>query len=383
MLASVTRFSPGDPHSSTSARSGASRPAHQSALEAAGILAVVLGFFVLSSMLDLSERFAHWAVGNERFQLDELPLTLLVLAVCLALFARRRVVELSAEVNARLQAETRAEQALANNRVLAQQLITLQEQERHRLARELHDEIGQCCIGLQVNAATIAADTANTLPDAHASAQAIAQTAQDLQRTVRGMLEHLRPVALDDLGLTDALQSLTTRWSTTHRIPCTLSCSGPLANLGEAHNITLYRVAQEGLTNVARHAQARAVHMHVRASEGPAPRWVELSLVDDGCGFRQTNPTQSGMGLAGMRERVHALQGTLTLAALAPQGTRLHISLPFLPSSGNTRHLTLLKRNHHDSDFAGRRPCGGSVGLSAVFAAPPRPERGGRSWRCQ
>ena len=306
--------------------------AHQPAMEVAFILVTVVSFFMLSSALDLSEQFAQWAGGNERFQLDELPLTLLVLAVCLALFARRRVVDLSAEVNARLQAETRAEQALANNRVLAQQLITLQEQERHRLARELHDEIGQCCIGLQVNAATIAADTATTLPDAHASAQAIAQTAQDLQRTVRGMLEHLRPVALDDLGLTDALQSLTTRWSTTHRIPCTLSCSGPLANLGEAHNITLYRVAQEALTNVARHAQARAVHMHLRASEGPAPRWVELSVLDDGCGFRQANSTQPGMGLAGMRERVHALQGTLTLAALAPQGTRLHISLPFLPS---------------------------------------------------
>jgi len=316
----------------------------QPALEVACIVVAVVGFFLLSSTFNLSEQFAQWAGGNERFQLDELPLTLLVLALCLTLFARRRVVALSAEVQARRQAETLAEQALATNRMLAQQLITLQEQERHHLARELHDEIGQCCIGLQVNAATIAADTAATLPDAHASAQAIAHTAEELHRTVRSMLERLRPVALDDLGLPDALQALATRWSHTHRIPCTLTCAGSLTHLGEACNITLYRVAQEALTNVARHARAETVHLQLNAPEDGTAHAVELSVRDDGCGFRPPDSTHPGMGLAGMRERVHALQGTLTIEALPPHGTRLHISLPFMRSSAAIKPIDAPKK---------------------------------------
>lgn len=299
-------------------------------------------FFVLAGHWELSERFVSWAHRYEHFQVDEIPLTLLVLSVALAVFAYRRWAELGQEVSARRQAEALALEMLAQNRLLAHRLITLQEQERHHLARELHDEIGQSCVAIKVDAATIAQDTQQPPPteaaqlgrlwsSCHASALAIGETADHLQAVIRGLLAELRPVALDELGLVAALGMLSTTWASRHQLPCTLDVpADPHAfqHLGEAVNIALFRIVQESLTNVARHAQAQTVRVSLHPQS--AGSWVVLQVADDGVGVSHTrrHATRQGMGLLGIHERARALGGEVAVLSPDTGGTRIEVRLP-------------------------------------------------------
>lgn len=302
---------------------------HRSAVSDAVLIAVGVGlFFGVACWLELSERFVRWASAYEHLQLDELPLTLLVLSVSLAVFGRRRVQELALEIQARRQAEELAVQMLAQNRMLARQLISLQEQERRHLARELHDEIGQCCVAIKVDASTIERDTRTHLAHAHASALAIGQTADHLHSVVRGMLDRLRPTALDDLGLLAALQVLTDTWSRRHGVTCELTASGQANALGETANITLYRIVQECLTNIAKHAGARHVAVTLRSEcDDGGTQVLTLCVQDDGAGM-PPGVSSGGMGLVGMRERAHALGGVLHLRPVQPGGTCLEVVFP-------------------------------------------------------
>lgn len=319
---------PSAPHAAPDATSPQQRHHHAEQRDLFWIAAVVCGFFVLAGRLELSEALLSWMSRYETLQIDELPLTLLVLSLCLAVYSRRRARELADEVRARQIAETQNLRMLEQNRLLARQLITLQEQERRHLAQELHDEIGQYCVAIKVDAASIAHDTRGSLPEAHASAQSISQTASHLHAVVRGMLERLRPTALDDLGLADCLQVLTSAWSRRHRIPCTLhiddggDSTHPINQLGEVHNITLYRLVQESLTNIAKHAQAQhaSVSLHYTATGSGGE--LTLTVQDDGCGIPSEQPG-SGLGLVGMRERCHSLGGTLSLQRLPAGGTEV------------------------------------------------------------
>lgn len=309
----------------TSAHPLGRRRAVGDALVIAGVVAV---FFWLACSWELSERFFQWASIHENLQVDELPLTLVVLSASLVAFGRRRVQELAVEVAARKRAEDVAVRVSEQNRMLAQQLISLQEQERRHLARELHDEIGQYCVAIKVDASTIARDTNGHLPRAHGCAVAMGQTADHLHNTVRGLLERLRPTALDELGLPAALQVLTDAWATRHGVTCELTVSGSLGSLGEAANITLYRIVQECLTNVARHARARyvAVSLSVQGDDRGSPCLV-LCVRDDGGGMSAT-PPRGGLGLVGMRERAQALGGVLEIRQTKRGGTCLEVSLP-------------------------------------------------------
>lgn len=302
-------------------------------------------FFVLAGHWELSERFVSWAHRYEHFQVDEIPLTLLVLSVALAVFAYRRWAELGQEVSARRQAEALALEMLAQNRLLAHRLITLQEQERHHLARELHDEIGQSCVAIKVDAATIAQDTQQPPPNeaarlgrlwssCHASALAIGETADHLQAVIRGLLAELRPVALDELGLVAALGMLTTTWASRHQLPCTLNVQGEstaFEHLGEAVNIALFRIVQESLTNVVRHAQAQTVRVNLHLhSQGASSNWVVLQVADDGLGvtYTRAQTTRHGMGLLGIHERARALGGEAFVIGPDEGGTVMEVRLP-------------------------------------------------------
>ncbi len=300
---------------------------HQPALkDLLQVAVVVIGFLLFAMKVELAERVLAWTGKFETWQADELPLTLVVLALALTWFSYRRWREQSLEVKARLAAEAQVHHALAQNRRLAQQLITVQEQERRHLARELHDEIGQCCVAIRVNASSIARDTQTAMPIAHASATSIAQTSDHLHEVVRGMLERMRPTGLDDLGLSASLEVLTSSWAARHGIACTYEAQGhaqDLQDLDEATNIAIFRAVQEGLANIVKHAQARHAMISFM-SEGPN---IRLRIDDDGVGQPQSESGR-GLGLVGMRERIDALGGQLTLQPSPLGGLRVEISLP-------------------------------------------------------
>lgn len=287
-------------------------------------------FFVLSIEFEVAERLNNWTYIYEHWQLDEIPLTLLALSIGLVWFGWRRWRELDREIQIRRLVEESNRAALAQNRRLAQQLIQLQESERRYIARELHDEFGQCCVAIKVDAALIALESKNRQPTIYASAQLISDAADHLHQVLRGMLNRLRPSGLDDLGLVSSLQLLVEDWQARHGIACTFASNCAFDTLEETSTIALYRSVQEGLTNIAKHAQAsEAVVTITNEAQHVGPDLIVLSVVDNGVGLKHSADL-TGFGILGMRERVGALGGQLSLSTRSSGGTQLRVVLPMV-----------------------------------------------------
>ena len=188
--------------------------------------------------------------------------------------------------------------------------------------------------GAAINAALVAQESVNQYATIHASAQRVSDTADHLQRVLRGMLNRLRPTGLDDLGLVSSLQLLVEGWQLRHGIACSFSASGSLDGLDESVTITLYRSVQESLTNIARHARASQASVAIvrvaqEAGEGEGEGHISLTVCDNGVGL-QFAAAQPGLGILGMRERVSALGGQLELTRLPSGGTQLQVLLPLV-----------------------------------------------------
>ena len=234
------------------------------------------------------------------------------------------------DITARKRTEERNQQLLAENRRLMQRQFEVQETERRHLARELHDELGQWLSAMQAHARLIADLAGDDLRDIRESAAEITDSIDAVLQNVRRMICDLRPMMLDALGLKDSLEELVTRWRTSHpAISCMLDVSGRLDDLVEPMNITIYRIIQEALTNVANHSDAGAVTINIRRGPGvePSPRPILVDIADDGQGLMDDVRSQ-GMGLLGMRERVLAVGGHFEIESRPGQGVRISARLP-------------------------------------------------------
>lgn len=254
--------------------------------------------------------------------------------------AVRRAIAESDEREERRQAEASARVLLEENRHLARALLAIQEEERRHLARELHDEIGQCLTAIQVETETIRRRVDTDDAVILASLDALVEITSGIYDTVHTVLQRLRPAALDNLGLVEALQDTISAWRERETgMSFHFRHSGRLGGLGEQINITLYRIIQECLTNTANHAQASEVAIELTGpdagestqTEGP-PR-VTLVVRDDGCGLA-AQPRHRGFGLIGMRERVEALAGNFELAGPAGKGVTVKVDLPLDGGTG-------------------------------------------------
>ncbi len=278
--------------------------------------------YAASAAFNLNEAFARWVLGYERWQLDELPFTVLVLAAGLAWTALRRRRELLAELARRSAAEAQAAALLAHNRELARQLISVQEAERLALARELHDELGQRCSAILIETAGLRRCTGDRAALLGAAARADI-AAQGLYLLVRDMLGRLRPAQLDALGLVAAVQDLCESWEARSGVACVFHHQGLDAALPDMLNITVFRVVQESLTNVLRHAQAGRVHIVLHGSA----QQLRLLVADDGRGMDPLAATR-GLGLLGAAERAAAVGGRLHIDSAPGAGLRLTLELP-------------------------------------------------------
>ncbi len=208
-------------------------------------------------------------------------------------------------------------------RQLLEKVIATQEDERRRIARELHDSTSQNLTSLMLGLKNLQTTCGN---------EVIAQQADTLRLVAAQTLEEvheisarLRPRLLDDLGLPAALEKLTREWQERHKIPLDL-----LIHIGEERlppeiETAIFRIVQESLTNIARHAAARSVSALVERRGDEVIAIVE----DDGCGF---DPARSSgerqLGLAGMRERAELLGGKLTIESQPGAGTSVHVQIP-------------------------------------------------------
>lgn len=217
----------------------------------------------------------------------------------------------------------RAEAAEAELRRLSQRLVRAQEEERRLLSRELHDEVGQKLTALRLGIGGLERLAPGAGPEFGQQAAETKLLAEETLASVRDLALGLRPSMLDDLGLVPALRWQARDFSRRTGVPARVEAEGDLEHLPEAVRTCAYRVAQEALTNCARHARARAVRVVVR--EGSGSLWLKVE--DDGAGFDPSRRA-GGLGLLGIEERVRELGGVVTLASHPGRGTVLDVDLP-------------------------------------------------------
>ena len=229
------------------------------------------------------------------------------------------------------------EQLLSERKKLALKLMNIQEEERRYLARELHDEFGQCLAAINAVAASISQTAENECPELVQEGKNISRIAHHMMESLRGLLMRLRPSDLDELGLTTSLKGLVSGWNVSSRgkIHYKLAVHGNLDRLPEPIPVTIFRIVQECLTNVSKHSAATHAKVTLRTvSANNLITAIELSIEDDGKANKLPFKDSPGIGLLGIRERVTALEGRLTLKTGKPSGLAVHAWLPVQSLSG-------------------------------------------------
>lgn len=217
-------------------------------------------------------------------------------------------------------------QELAENREVTRLIQDGIEAERKRLARELHDELGQSVTAIRLIATSLA--RSNEHGNLAQGAGKINEIAAGLYDCVHRIVRELRPAVLEQPDLAAALNDLAHEWRVRHQeIELALKLEGDLGDLGEALTLAVFRSVQEALTNVLKHAGARSVRLRVTRHDSR----LEAIIEDDGRGGAQSFPV-SGHGLVGMRERMAALGGSMVSGKRPEGGFRVKIDLPL---SGN------------------------------------------------
>jgi signal transduction histidine kinase len=219
-------------------------------------------------------------------------------------------------------------------RQLTRQLLLAQEEERKKISRELHDEIAQTLTGINVRLAalkTSAAHNTRGLQNKISSAQRMVEKSVDI---VHRFARELRPTVLDDLGLIPALHSFVKGFSKQTGVHVRLTIFAGVEKLDNHRRTTLYRVAQEALTNVARHAQASVVELSI----DKLPNGIGMKIKDDGRSFQVDRVLQAKknkrLGLLGMRERVEMVGGNFAVDSAPGKGTTIRVQIPATNGKG-------------------------------------------------
>jgi signal transduction histidine kinase len=209
-------------------------------------------------------------------------------------------------------------------RRLSHDLVLAQEDERRRLARELHDEVGQMLTALRMELGR--AERARGLPGdgfARSSAE-VKRIIDTITDTVRALSMGLRPAMLDDFGLGAALDWHARDFARRYEVPVFLSVDGDVDGLPEPHRTCVYRAVQEALTNCARHARATRIDVTVTERQ----QRLHLSIRDDGVGLDGRDPRSRGVGLLGIEERVREIGGVVSIDSVKGAGTTVSIDIP-------------------------------------------------------
>lgn len=220
----------------------------------------------------------------------------------------------------------------ADNIRLQSEAISRGEQERLRLARELHDSLGQSITAIKAVSVSIGMRARDSAPDIADSAQHIERISEGAYATVRSMMSSLRPQVLDELGLISAVQQMVDDWNIHHESTfCRLRLDPSLVGLDGEQTINIYRIVQESLNNIVKYAQATEVDIQMSGGEV-----LTLTIADNGIGFDPLT-VKKGMGLWNIQDRVNLLHGKFQLLTSPGNGVRLFMELP--------RHLPQRKRN--------------------------------------
>lgn len=229
---------------------------------------------------------------------------------------------------------------LSENRRLMKELFRIQEKERRTLAYELHDELGQWLTAIHAENEVIL-NCAEKNAIITTSAQAIEDCTQKMHEVIRNMLHQLRPALLDALDLPNALLELRKQWCSHHQhIVLDLQLRGELTMFDEQLNIAVFRLVQESLNNICNHSEANWAQISLvrETIENSPVDYLYLNIEDNGKGY-DVNQQSTGLGLLGMRERVIAMNGTLSMRSACNEGTEINILLPIQNSNNDKTNL--------------------------------------------
>ncbi|MFQ5872946.1 MAG: sensor histidine kinase, partial [Dehalococcoidia bacterium] len=237
--------------------------------------------------------------------------------------ALEQVARANRELESRVRERTRQLQELVRR------VLTAQEEERRRVALELHDETAQTLTALTVTLDSVVHRSERLTSEDASRLREAREIAAQMLEGLRRLIYALRPVALKEMGLAAALRWYAEDYLEHSGVAVHVSTGGTEASLPEHLEITLYRIGQEALNNVARHARARNVWITLRQKGS----LVSLTVRDDGVGFNLDDlsaavPRDSGVGLAGMRERASLAGGRLTIDSVLGTGTTVRVEVP-------------------------------------------------------
>jgi signal transduction histidine kinase len=313
--------------------------------------------FLTALRTDRESRIKALEAGADTFlskPLDEQELVAAVRAMArikvASLIQRDETKKLASLVDERTKALTQSRMAVLNSvadlkiemaehakseeryRQLAQRVETIREEERKRLARELHDDIGQTFTALKIDL-VILEDECTCQDGVKSKMSDMHKLLGEGIQSVHSLCRRLRPGAIDDLGLTGAINGLVESWKSRNRVECVLSTDINEAAVPDDIKTAVFRMVQESLTNVSRYANATKVEISLVADE----RTFSVSVTDNGCGMEdgaKNKPTS--FGLLGMHERIEALGGDLCIKSALGEGTHIEATIP-LSGGGGTR----------------------------------------------
>jgi signal transduction histidine kinase len=215
-------------------------------------------------------------------------------------------------------------------RALSQRVEQAREEERTSIAREIHDELGQALTALKLDVAWVARRT-RAIPEAAAKLEEMARGTDELLLTVRRISSELRPGVLDTVGLRAAIVWQAEEFTRRTGVPCVVKAEIGELQLERGLTTAAFRIFQEALTNVTRHAKATKVDVSLKLERGN----LLLEVADDGVGVPDISPRSSSLGLLGMRERARRCGGECTVKRREPSGTLVSLSVPLkFPSEG-------------------------------------------------
>jgi signal transduction histidine kinase len=213
-------------------------------------------------------------------------------------------------------------------RQLSRQLLSAQEEERKKISRELHDVIAQTLTGINVRLAALKTDSTVSSKELQSKITSTQQLVEKSVDIVHRFARELRPSVLDDLGLIPALQSFMTGYMKDTGIRVTLTAFAGIEQADGSTRTVLYRIAQEALTNVARHAQASQADLSIQNPHGG----ICMEITDNGCGFavegKGSAKKNNRLGLLGMRERIEMIGGTFCVESAPGKGTTIRVEIP-------------------------------------------------------
>lgn len=230
------------------------------------------------------------------------------------------------DISERLMAQEEIKQSNEQLRLLTAHLQQVREDERRRIAREIHDELGQLVTAIKMDVAWVDKNTSADNQKQKQKIQNIIQMLNNCSFSIRNILQELRMGILDDYGLVEALQWLGNQFTDTTGVPIIFSSNETVLKVDENVAVCLFRVYQEALNNITKHAAAKKVTT-VLIKEN---NFVKLQVTDDGTGFdAEVIKNKITFGILGVKERVAALKGTFNLQTAAGKGATLTVAIPF------------------------------------------------------